>query len=85
MVRLVPFLWYGSLFPDKNKTQMTVSRHVLISPFASIGRTGMSKGKVRVRDICLNTVSDFLLDFSVFSLIAYMKKSSKSSLKKKVS
>ena len=25
-----------------------------INPFASIARTGMSKGKVKVRDICLN-------------------------------
>ena len=25
-----------------------------INPFASIGRTGTSKGKVKVRDICLN-------------------------------
>ena len=29
-------------------------RFKTINPFASIGRTAMSKGKIKVRDICLN-------------------------------
>ena len=28
--------------------------YMTINPFASIGRTGTSKGKVKVRDTCLN-------------------------------
>ena len=38
----------------------TLSEHsftvelIIINPFASIGRTGTSKAKVKVRDICLN-------------------------------
>ena len=52
--------------------------HLFINPFASIGRTGTSKGKAKVRDICLNIISDLIFQF----FHSYMKKSSKSSLKK---
>ena len=52
------------------------------NPFASIGRTGTSKGKVKVMVICLNI--SFMTSFTSF-FHSYMKKSSKSSLKKKVS
>ena len=49
-----------------------------INPFASIRRTGTSKGKVKVRVICLDI---FDLIFQFFH--SYMKKSSKSSLKRR--
>ena len=54
-------------------------RQKYVNPFASIGRTGASKGKVKVRDICLNI--SFLTDFSSF--FTHMWKKVQSSLKKK--
>ena len=40
----------------------------LFNPFASIGHTGTSKGKVKVSDICLN--NSFLTSFfSFYTLI----------------
>ena len=54
--------------------------HVIhINPFAYIGRTGTSKAKVEVRDICLNI--SFLAWFKFFSLL-YEKKFKVSSKKK---
>ena len=52
----------------------------LFNPFAFIGRYLTSKGKVKVRDIYLNI--SFLTGFFSF-FHSYMKKSSKSSLKKR--
>ena len=64
------------------KIRMVNYSKMLHNPFASIGRTGTSKAKVEVRDIWLNI--SFLTSFSSF-FHSYMKKSSKSLLKKKVS
>ena len=56
-------------------------RNISINPFGSIGRTGTSKAKVEVRDICLNI--SFLTSFSNFFLLLYEKKFKVFSLKKK--
>ena len=52
---------------------------LVFNPFASIGRTGTSKPKVKVVVICLNIIYDLIYQF----FHSYMKKSSKSSLEKK--
>ena len=49
----------------------------LINPFAFTGRTGTSKGKVKVRDICLN------ISFLTWIFHSYMKKKFKVSPKKR--
>ena len=37
-----------------NRGKMTIILWVKVNPFASFGRTDTSKGKVKVKDICLN-------------------------------
>ena len=69
----------GNLKNIKNKLYFKC-RCGNLNPFASIGRTGTSKGKVKVMVICLNI--SFMTWFTSF-FHSYMKKSSKSSLKKR--
>ena len=49
-----------------------MDRTVPLNPFASIGRTGMSKGKVKVRDMSKYLISDLIFQF----FHSHMKKSS---------
>ena len=62
-----PSLWHPLFFP------------LLLNPFATTGSTGTSKSKVKVMVICLNI--SFMTIYQFFH--SYMKKSSKSLLKKK--